>query len=94
VRVQRRDRGHDQEGRHDERQRHQQGAARTTLEVAEPHRQLRGQRARHRLRDREALLVLIVRIPAALVDEVAAHVTGERDRAAEAGGAQAQEVEE
>src|SRR5436309_1023186 len=41
VRVQRRDRGHEQERRHDERQRHPKRPAGPALEVAEPHRQLR-----------------------------------------------------
>src|SRR5919204_6876581 len=59
----------------------------------EPHRQLRGQRSRHRLRDRQPLLVLLIREAAALLDEVAAHVAGQRDRAAEPGRAQPQEVE-
>jgi len=60
--------------------------------VAEPHRQLRHERARHRLRDREALEVLLLRDPAAPLDQIALHVPGERDRAAEAESAQPQEV--
>jgi hypothetical protein len=59
---------------------------------AEPHRELGGERAGHRLREREALPVLIVVEPASLLDQVAVHVADKRDRSAEAVGPEAQEV--
>ena len=59
---------------------------------AEVDRELRGERARRELREREALDVVLLRDPAPSLDEVALHVPGERDRPAEAERPQAQEV--
>ncbi len=92
VRVQDGDRRHDQKRRHDKGKRHRERSRPPALEVAEPHRQLGGERPRHRLRDGEALLVLVLGVPAAIFDEVAVHVAGERDRPTEAPGAELGEV--
>jgi hypothetical protein len=78
--------------RQHERDRDRGGAARTGLQVAEPHRDLGGQRPGHRLADREALLELPLAEPAAPLDKVAVHVAHERNRPAEPGAPQPQEV--
>ena len=67
-------------------------AARPGLQVAEPHRELRGERTRHGLRHRQALLVLGLRVPTPLRDQVAVHVPDQRDRSAKAHGSQHEEV--
>ena len=90
--VQRRHHAHDDERREDERHRRRDGAGKAAADVAEPHRELRGERAREGLRDREALEVLLLGDPAEALDEVALHVAGEGDRSAEAERPQAQEV--
>ena len=94
MRVHRGDRSHDQERRHDERQRNQKRAERTALQVAEPHRQLRGERPRHRLRDSQSLLVLVLAVPATRFDKIAPHVASQSDWSPEPHGAEPQEVED
>jgi hypothetical protein len=49
---------------------------------------------RRELRERESLLVVLGRDPAASLDEVALHVAAERDEAAKAERAEADEVHE
>ena len=61
LRVEDRNGGHQQARRQHERQRDRGRAERTGLQVPEPHRQLRGERTGHRLREREPLAVLAVR---------------------------------
>src|SRR2546427_152928 len=58
----------------------------------EPHRELRRHGAGKGLRDREALEVLILRVPATVLDEIALHVARERDGSTEAERAKTQEV--
>jgi hypothetical protein len=90
--VEHRDGGHDHKRRHDEREGNRDGADRAGVEVAEPHRHLRGQRARHRLPDRQRLAELVLREPAPVLDEIALHVADERDRATEPQAAELEEV--
>ena len=51
--------------------------------------QLRGERARRKLRQRQPFVVIDLVDPSALLDQIAAHGAGERDGAAEAEGAEA-----
>ncbi|MEJ7715907.1 MAG: hypothetical protein WKF40_09495 [Thermoleophilaceae bacterium] len=87
-----RDGQHDHEGREHERHSDRSGAERAGVQIAQPHRDLRGQWARHRLTDREALLKLGLRVPAALLDEIALHVADQCDRATEPRRAELEEV--
>ena len=62
------------------------------VEPAEVDRELRGERPRGELREREPFLVVLERDPAPALDEVALHVADERDRPTEAEGTEAEEV--
>src|SRR5205085_10869983 len=55
-------------------------------------RELRGERSRRELREREPLDVVLLADPPLALDEVALHVTRERDRPAEPDGPELQEV--
>src|SRR5262249_49762536 len=59
---------------------------------AEIDRELRGERTRRELRQRQALEVVLLLDPAAPLDEVALHVARERDWPAEAEGPEREEV--
>src|SRR5262249_30794544 len=61
---------------------------------AEIDRELRRERTGSELRQRQALDVVLLGDPAALLDEIALHVAGQRDRPAEAERAEPQEVAE
>ena len=63
------------------------------MHVTEVDGQLRGQRTGRQLCQREAFLVVAVGDPPACVHRVAVHVAGQRHRAAEAKGAEPQEVQ-
>ena len=90
--VQRGDDAHDDERRQDEWDRRGDCAPEAAAYVAEPHRELRGERARQGLRDGETLEVFLLREPPAALDEVTLHVGGESDRPAEAERPQSQKV--
>src|SRR5439155_12575453 len=62
------------------------------LEIADPHHDLRRERPRHRLPERNAIEELLAGEPGAPLDEVALHVTDRGDWAAEAPRPQAEEV--
>ncbi len=87
--VERRDDAHDEEWRQDERHRGCDRSPKPAPHVAEPHRELRRERPWQCLRHREAFEVLVLRDPAATLDEVTLHVAGERYGSAEAEGAEA-----
>src|SRR5581483_1157773 len=91
--VERRQREHHDERRRDERERDERRAARAGGEPAEVDRELRRERARGELREREAFAVVGLGEPAPVLDEVAMHVADERDRSTEPGRAEAEEVE-
>jgi len=88
------DRQHHRKGRTDERHRNCGRAGDASAHPAEIHRELRCERSRRELRKRQPFEVVLLRDPAAILDQVALHVTGERDRAAESERAEAEEVEE
>jgi hypothetical protein len=90
--VQRGEGEHHQERGQDERDGHQRRAKHARVDPAQVDRELRGERPRRELGEREPLLVVAFRDPAPALDEVALHVAGERDRPAESGGPQVEEV--
>jgi len=62
------------------------------LEVAKGDRELRGERARNDLGDRDAEPILVLVDPAPPLHEVAMHEAHQRDGAPEAEGAEIQEI--
>src|SRR6266850_65530 len=62
------------------------------MNIAEVDRELRRQRTGHELGERQSLLVIGLRDPLALLHQVAVHIADERDRAAEADGAELRHV--
>ena len=70
----------------------QRGAEHAVLEVAERDRELRRERARHDLGERDAEPVLVLVDPAPPLDQVAVHEADQRDGPAEAERAEIQEV--
>ena len=81
-----------EKGWQDERNAGHCGAHDSVMHVPEIHRELRGQRTGHELRQRQSFLVVLVADPVALLDEIAIHVTDERDRTTKADAAELQEV--
>src|SRR5204862_7474648 len=78
--------------RQDEREDHRGRRPRPGRQVAEPHAGLGGQRTGECLAGREGLLILLLAVPASLLDEIAVHVSDESDRATEARAAELREV--
>ena len=66
--IQGSDGAHDDERGQDEGDRRRARAPEATTDVSEPHRELRGERARQGLRHREALEVFLLRVPVAALD--------------------------
>src|SRR5439155_18942910 len=87
-----RDGHYHEKGWQDERNAGHCGAHDSVMHVPEIHRELRGQRTGHELRQRQSFLVVLVADPVALLDEIAIHVTDERDRTTKADAAELQEV--
>src|SRR6185312_12006089 len=77
------DRDHHAERWDNERYADQGGAKNSVMNVSEVHRQLRSERTRHQLRQREPFFVIRLRNPTTSIDEIAVHVTDQRDRTAE-----------
>ena len=92
VNVKRREPDDHHERRQHERQTDERRAEHSAARPTEVDRELRGERPGRQLREREAAFVFVEREPATIVDEVALHRAGERDRTAEARGAEVQEV--
>src|SRR5947208_13992185 len=61
---------------------------------SEVDRELRGERPRRELRKGQSFTVILLGNPLALLNEIAMHVTDQRDRAAETESAQAQRVQD
>ena len=81
-----------EERRHDERETHSRRSEHTALEVAKGDRELRGERARHDLSERDAEPILVLLDPAPPLHEVAVHEAHQRDGTPEAEGAEIQEI--
>ena len=88
----REDEDHDERRQH-ERDRDERGAEHAMVEPPEVDRELCRERPGRELRQGEALLVVLQRDPSPPLDEVALHVADERDRAAESGRPEVQEVD-
>lgn len=71
---------------------HRQRSGGAFAQVAHPHGDLGGQRAGHRLTQRDAVEEVAPIDPPALFHEVALHVAHGGDRTPEAGSAQSQEI--
>jgi hypothetical protein len=84
---------HDHEERgHDECEAHRRRAQHAALEVAKGDRELRGERARHDLRERDAEPILVLVDPAPPLDEITVHEADQRHGPAEAEGAEIEEI--
>jgi hypothetical protein len=68
------------------------GAEQAVAGIAEVDGELGGEGAGGELGERQAFFVLLLADPPALLDQVAVHVAGQGDRAAEPDGAQGEEV--
>ena len=62
------------------------------MHISEIDRELRSKRSRHELGEGQAFLVIRLRDPFPLLDEIPVHVTHERDRASEADGPELRHV--
>ena len=90
--VRHRDAEDHEERRHDEREPDGGRADHSVLEVPQRDGQLRRERTRHDLRERQRELVLVLRDRAILLDEIPMHETGERDGTTESEAAQVEEI--
>ena len=90
--VQRGDDADDDKWRQDERHGCRDRAPEPATHVAEPHRELRGERTGQGLRHGQALEVLLLREPAPSLHQIALHISGKGDRAAEPEASEANKV--